>query len=609
MADPREPGLDAEGLADAEEDLAAEEGAEEDLHGNRRRRARAVHAEAIPLEGLLRLLAGQRVVVQRRDAARSNEELVAGLKRAGMLTSEGVARAMLAVPRGAMVPEAYRGEAWVDSPIRVEEDDFNISAPHMHAQMLDSLELAPGDRMLDVGCGCAIISACAALLVGRTGRVVGIDTKPRCVQLSRDNVARLAEANAEFASSAAPLSFFQHNVFIPSPQLKGKFNKVCVGAACPEDRVHLLLTLLEPSGKLLAPVDSDLRLYSRAPDGSVRHSLVSSVRFSELDVPSDATIALAVLGEARRGAMRIDVSPPTLAQDLRDGAGPGCGGLLASVWTSCFSPFGANATPPAPGTSPGSEPLPLPETPVMRGGRTAAPAPAGEDGVAAGAAEAAPTAPAGGAGAGDGPGELWGGLAGLGTPDIELLGQGWRLPAHKAVLRARAAHFAARLSSGMRDAHDASHTAPEGFSLACMKSLLHYMYHDDLPPGLDPPAVVRLLHAACFYGTPRLIELCQESLVAELLRMPPAAAAAEAPHLLALADELGLVALRRAAACYVAQRYADVSRSEAWAGLDRSAVEHVAAHLAGEVTRLTALLKELEPPSGAAAVPKRRAWW
>lgn len=42
-------------------------------------------SQGIPLEGLLRLLAGQRVMVDRRDAASSNEELIAGLKRTGML--------------------------------------------------------------------------------------------------------------------------------------------------------------------------------------------------------------------------------------------------------------------------------------------------------------------------------------------------------------------------------------------------------------------------------------------------------------------------------------------------------------------------------------------
>lgn len=61
--------------------------------------------------------------------------------------------------------------------------------------------------------------------------------------------------------------------------------QVCVGATCPEERLHLLLHLLEPAGgKLLAPVDSDLRLYTRGADGSIRQRMVSSVRFSDLEV-------------------------------------------------------------------------------------------------------------------------------------------------------------------------------------------------------------------------------------------------------------------------------------------------------------------------------------
>jgi hypothetical protein len=61
--------------------------------------------------------------------------------------------------------------------------------------------------------------------------------------------------------------------------------QVCVGATCPEERLHLLLPLLDPAGgRLLAPVENDLRLYTRSPDGKIRHRVVSSVRFSDLEV-------------------------------------------------------------------------------------------------------------------------------------------------------------------------------------------------------------------------------------------------------------------------------------------------------------------------------------
>jgi hypothetical protein len=44
---------------------------------------------------------------------------------------------------------------------------------------------------------------------------------------------------------------------------------------------------------------------------------------------------------------------------------------------------------------------------------------------------------------------------------------------------------------------------PEGFSLPAMQGLLLYLYTDKLPPELEPAAVVELLHAAAYYGTPR----------------------------------------------------------------------------------------------------------
>jgi hypothetical protein len=76
-----------------------------------------------------------------------------------------------------------------------------------------------------------------------------------------------------------------------------------------------------------------------------------------------------------------------------------------------------------------------------------------------------------------------------------------------------------------------------------------------------------LLPAHCLLLS-RLIELCESSLVAELLRLPLAAAAAEAPHLLCLADELGLSQLRRAAVGFTAQHYTEVQvRGQAGRGL------------------------------------------
>lgn len=50
-------------------------------------------------------------------------------------------------------------------------------------------------RVLDVGCGCGFIAACAAVLAGKPGTVVGVDIKPACIKLSQDNIDRLRDSS------------------------------------------------------------------------------------------------------------------------------------------------------------------------------------------------------------------------------------------------------------------------------------------------------------------------------------------------------------------------------------------------------------------------------
>lgn len=66
--------------------------------------------------------------------------------------------------------EQHQDEAFSDSPVRLHDLDFNVSAPHMHATCLEALQLQPGHRLLDVGCGSGVINACAAYIVGHCYR-------------------------------------------------------------------------------------------------------------------------------------------------------------------------------------------------------------------------------------------------------------------------------------------------------------------------------------------------------------------------------------------------------------------------------------------------------
>jgi len=50
--------------------------------------------------------------------------------------------------------------------------------------------LKEGERALDVGCGSGYLTACMAVMVGKTGMAVGIDHIPELVEFSRNNIQR-----------------------------------------------------------------------------------------------------------------------------------------------------------------------------------------------------------------------------------------------------------------------------------------------------------------------------------------------------------------------------------------------------------------------------------
>jgi SAM-dependent methyltransferase len=63
--------------------------------------------------------------------------------------------------------------------------------------------LAPGERVLDVGSGAGTDSLVAAQMVGRDGRVTGIDMTPEMLAKARAAAAEMGATNVEFVAGEA----------------------------------------------------------------------------------------------------------------------------------------------------------------------------------------------------------------------------------------------------------------------------------------------------------------------------------------------------------------------------------------------------------------------
>ncbi|HEU4625375.1 MAG TPA: class I SAM-dependent methyltransferase [Steroidobacteraceae bacterium] len=75
--------------------------------------------------------------------------------------------------------------------------------------------LAPGQRVLDVGCGAGDVSFIATQLVGETGQVVGIDRSPAAIETARERARFGGHRNVEFIVGDAT-----------EPQVTGKFDAI-----------------------------------------------------------------------------------------------------------------------------------------------------------------------------------------------------------------------------------------------------------------------------------------------------------------------------------------------------------------------------------------------
>ncbi|HXM89715.1 MAG TPA: class I SAM-dependent methyltransferase [Candidatus Acidoferrum sp.] len=108
-------------------------------------------------------------------------------------------------------------------------------------EMLRELKLAPGETVLDIGCGTGMLAEYAASLVGANGSVVGLDPLPLRIEIAKKR-------------SAANLSFKLGNAYDLGDVAAGSFDVVYMNAVfhwLPEKSAPLraVLRALKPGGR------------------------------------------------------------------------------------------------------------------------------------------------------------------------------------------------------------------------------------------------------------------------------------------------------------------------------------------------------------------------
>jgi protein-L-isoaspartate(D-aspartate) O-methyltransferase len=182
---------------------------------------------------------------------------------------------MHSVPRHRFIPPARRGrDAYADHPCPIGHGQ-TISQPFIVAHMALRLELRPGMRVLEIGCGCGYQ---AAVLAELGARVYTIERLPVLAEYARETLAACGYGDVMVRVGDGYLGW---------PE-EAPFDGILAACAAPSVPQTLVAQLAD-GGRLILPVGTDAQrlILVRRVGGSLEQSDDLWVRFVPM-VPGPA---------------------------------------------------------------------------------------------------------------------------------------------------------------------------------------------------------------------------------------------------------------------------------------------------------------------------------
>jgi protein-L-isoaspartate(D-aspartate) O-methyltransferase len=192
------------------------------------------------------------------------------LRRRGIRDAR-VLEAMNKVPRHEFVSPQHGPDAYADHPVPIGEQQ-TTSQPYMIAAMLQAAEIAPQNRVLEIGAGSGYQTA---LLAELASQVYAVERHLALAAGARETLERLGYKNSTVIDGDGSLGLPEH----------APYDAIIVAAAAPRVPAALI-EQLAPGGRLVIPVgdahEQALQVGYKSPDGTLTMRALEGCRFVPL---------------------------------------------------------------------------------------------------------------------------------------------------------------------------------------------------------------------------------------------------------------------------------------------------------------------------------------
>ncbi len=187
----------------------------------------------------------------------NKEELIEYLENETMvLRSKELKDAFVAIDRKDFMPIDYMEEAYEDYPLPLQNTGQTISQPTTVAFMLELLNPRKGEKILDIGSGSGWTTALLAHIVGKGGKVIGIERILELVELGQINIEKYDFKNAEIIQTEKEIGL---------PQ-EAPFDKILVSASAM-DLPKELTKQLKIGGIMVIPINDEVWQVRKSKSG------------------------------------------------------------------------------------------------------------------------------------------------------------------------------------------------------------------------------------------------------------------------------------------------------------------------------------------------------